>query len=66
MLASPAPRVTLNLNGLALASNAIISFLETTDSNRWAFPWKSEAPLAITLPPKNRLNLPVRMAHRDH
>ena len=65
MLASPAPRVTLNLNGLAYASNAIISFLENAASNRWAFPWKTEAPMAIMLPPKNRLSLPLRTTDRD-
>jgi predicted glycosyltransferase len=66
MLASPAPRVTLNLNGLATASNAIISFLETTVSNRWVLPWKSEAPIAITLPQKNRLSQPARTSPRNH
>jgi predicted glycosyltransferase len=65
MLASPAPQVTLNLNGLALASQAIISLLETSDSDRWVLSWKNEAPVAITLSPKNRLSLPVRTSHRD-
>jgi predicted glycosyltransferase len=60
MLASPA-----NLNGLAYASKAIISFLENAPSQREAVLWKTEAPLAITLPPRDRLSLPLRVSDRD-
>lgn len=66
MLASPAPRITLNLDGLARVSQAIISFLENADPNRLAFPWKSESPIAVRLPQKHRLHVPARTAHKEH